>query len=174
MPNISAVQPLRAHVHSLSTDRANLGGNIGTFFRVIFVSTHPYIYVHRFCVEDFAHTTDDRHETTRGQHNATCTALPHSSSREIHHVRARGESSLCCGELLLSELVICHSTLPHIPAMLPLRGCAAILVVGYIVYVRVASPRYAAASCFCRSWSSVTPLYRIFLLCYLCVGVLRS
>ena len=67
-------------------------------------------------------------------------------SSRIHRVRARGESSLCCGELLLSELVICHSTLPHISAMLPLRGCAAILVVGYIMYVRVASPRYAAAS----------------------------
>ena len=34
----------------------------------------------------------------------------HSNSRRIHHVRARGESSLRCGESLLSEPVICHST----------------------------------------------------------------
>ena len=46
--------------------------------------------------------------------------------------------------------------------------------VGYITSVRVASPRNAAASCFCRSLSSVTPPYRIFLLCCRCVGVLRS
>ena len=32
------------------------------------------------------------------------------------------------------------------------------------MYVRVASPRYAAPCFFCRSLSSVTPPYRIFLL----------
>ena len=42
------------------------------------------------------------------------------------------------------------------------------------MYVRMASPRYAASSCFCRSLSFVTPPYRIFLLCCRCVGVLRS
>ena len=76
-----------------------------------------------FCVGIFAHTTDDRNQTTCGQHNATCTTLPHSSSR-IHHVRARGVSSLCCGELLSSKPVICHPTIPHLSAVLPLRGRA--------------------------------------------------
>ena len=33
------------------------------------------------------------------------------------------------------------------------------------MYVRVASPRYAAANFFCRRLSSVTPPYRIFPLC---------
>ena len=42
------------------------------------------------------------------------------------------------------------------------------LAVVYIVYV--ACPRYAAASCFRRSLSSVTPPYHIFLLCHRCVG----
>ena len=46
--------------------------------------------------------------------------LQHSSNR-IHHVRARGVSSLGCGELLLSEPVICHPTIPHISVLLPLR-----------------------------------------------------
>ena len=31
-----------------------------------------------------------------------CTTLPHSSSSRIHHVCARGESSLCLVELLSS------------------------------------------------------------------------
>ena len=36
--------------------------------------------------------------------------------------------------------------------------------VGNTNYVRVACPRYAAASCFCRSLSFVTPPYHTFLL----------
>ena len=118
-PYFCCVLPLRAHVYSMSIDRANLGGNIGTFLRVMYIPipTHPYIYVHMFCVGDFAHNTDDRHQTIRGQHNATCTTLPHSSSGRIHHVHARGESSLCCGDLLLSEPVIYHSTIPHLSAV---------------------------------------------------------
>ena len=70
--------------------------------------------------EILAHATDDRHQTKCGQHSATCTTLPHSSSR-IPHVRAHGVFSLCWGELLLSEPVICHPTIPHISAVLPLR-----------------------------------------------------
>ena len=73
--HISAVLPLRAHVHSVSIDRANLGGNIGAFLIAIYIPTHPYVQVHRgsiftympgvmLCVGDFAHTTDDRHQTT--------------------------------------------------------------------------------------------------------------
>ena len=73
--------------------------------------------------ENFAHLTDARHQTTCGKHNATCTTLPHSSSR-MHHVRARGGSSLSCGELLLSEPVICQPTIPHLSTELLLRGCA--------------------------------------------------
>ena len=30
----------------------------------MYILTRPYIYVHMFCVGDFAHTTDDRHQTT--------------------------------------------------------------------------------------------------------------
>ena len=49
-------------------------------------------------------------------------------------------------------------------------------VVGYIMYVRVAGPSYAAASCFCRSLSSFTPPYRKFLLCaaaaWVCYAIL--
>ena len=48
---------------------------------------------------------------------------------------------------------------------LHVQPCRTAAVVGYIMYVRVASPRYAGASCFYRSLSSVTPPYRIFLLC---------
>ena len=44
--------------------------------------------------------------------------------------------------------------------------------VGYIMYVRVACPRYAEVSCFCRRMSSVTPSYRMFLLRCRCVAVL--
>ena len=62
--HISAVLPLRAHVHSMSIDRANLGGNIGTFLIARYIPTHPYILVYMFSVGDFAHTTDDRHQTT--------------------------------------------------------------------------------------------------------------
>ena len=39
------------------------------------------------------------------------------------------------------------------------------------MYVRVACPYYAAASCSCWSLSSVPPPYRIFLLCFRRVGV---
>ena len=123
-PYFCCMLPLRAHVYSMSIDRANLSGNIGTDLIVIYIPNHPYIYVHMFCVEDIAHSTDGRHQTTWGQHNATFTTLPHSSSSRIHHVRARGESSLCCGELLLPEPVISHSTIPHLSAVLQRRGCA--------------------------------------------------
>ena len=36
------------------------------------------------------------------------------------YVCARGVSTLRCGELLVSELVICHPTIPRISAVLPL------------------------------------------------------
>ena len=45
-------------------------------------------------------------QTTCGEHNAT--TLSHSSSGRQHHLCARAVSSLCCGELLVSEPVICH------------------------------------------------------------------
>ena len=57
---------------------------------------------------------------------------------------------------------------------LRVQPCRTAAVVGYIMYVRVASPRYATASYFCRRLLSVTPLYRIFRLCCRCVGVLLS
>ena len=47
--------------------------------------------------------------------------------------------------------------------MLRVQPCRTAAAVGYTIYVRAASPRYAAASCFCQSLSSVTPPYRIFL-----------
>ena len=137
IPHFSAVLPLRAHVHSssMSIAHSTLGGNIGNFVIVIYIPTHPYIEFHigsiftytpgvMFCVGNFANTTDDRHQTTRGEHDATCTTLPHSSSR-IHHVRARGVSSLCCGELLLSEPVICLP--PPYRILLLCRRCVGVL-----------------------------------------------
>ena len=45
IPQISAVLPLRARLHCMSIDRANLGGNIGNFLVVIYLPTHPHIYV---------------------------------------------------------------------------------------------------------------------------------
>ena len=47
------------------------------------------------------------------------------------------------------------TTLPHSTA-----------AVGNTIYVRVACPRYAVASCLCRSLPFVTPPYHTFLLCY--------
>ena len=44
-PHHTPVLPLRAHLHCMSIDRANLDGNIGTFLIVIYLPTHPYIYV---------------------------------------------------------------------------------------------------------------------------------
>ena len=61
---------------------------------------------------------DDRQQTTCGEHNGT--TLPHSSSGRQHHLCAHGVSSLCCGELLVSEPVICHPTIPHVSVVLPL------------------------------------------------------
>ena len=134
IPHVSAVLPLRAHAHSMSINRATLGASIGAFVTVIYIPTHPYIYVYRgsifpkipgvtFRVGDFAHTT----MTSTRQHENTTT------------LRVQ-----------------------------PYRTAA----VGYVMYVRVACPRYAVARRFCRSLSSVTPPYRIFLLCCRCVGVL--
>ena len=61
---------------------------------------------------------DDGQQTTCGEHNAT--TLPRSSSGRWHHLCALGVSSLCCGELLVSEPVkICHPTI-HVSAVLPL------------------------------------------------------
>ena len=62
-------------------------------------------------------TADDTQQTC-GEHNAT--TLPHSSSGRQHHLCARDMSSLCCGELLVSEPVICHPNIPHVSAVLPL------------------------------------------------------
>ena len=65
----------------------------------------------------FAKIADDRQQTTCGpaaQH------LPHSSSSRQHHVCAHGVSSLSCGELFMSEPAICHPTIPHLRAVLPL------------------------------------------------------
>ena len=59
---------------------------------------------------------DHRQQTTCGEHNAT--TLPHSSSGRQHHLCARGVSSLCCGELLVSEPVIFHPIIPHVSAVL--------------------------------------------------------
>ena len=61
---------------------------------------------------------DDRQQTACREKSAT--TLPHSSSGSQHHLCARGVSSLCCGELLVSEPVICHPTISHVSAVLPL------------------------------------------------------
>ena len=62
---------------------------------------------------------DDIQQTTCGEHNAT--TLLHSSSGRWHHLCALGMSSLYCGELLVSEpVIICHPTIPHVSAVLPL------------------------------------------------------
>ena len=53
------------------------------------------------------------------------------SSGRQHHLCARGASSLCCGELLVSEPVICHPTIPHVSAALPL--CVSIDAETYMV-----------------------------------------
>ena len=49
--------------------------------------------------------------------STNATTLPH---RRQHHLCARGVSSLCCGELLVSKPVICPSTIPHVSSVLPL------------------------------------------------------
>ena len=46
-----------------------------------------------------------------------------------------------------------------------LQLCRTAAAVGDTLYVRVAFPRYAAASCLCQSLSFVTPPYHTFLLC---------
>ena len=45
-----------------------------------------------------------------------------------------------------------------------LQPCRTAAAVGNTIYVRVACPRYAAASCLCRSLSFVTPPLHTFLL----------
>ena len=45
-----------------------------------------------------------------------------------------------------------------------LQPCRTAAAVGNTIYVRVACPRYAAASCLCRSLSFVTPPHHTFLL----------
>ena len=45
-----------------------------------------------------------------------------------------------------------------------LQLCSTAAAVGNTIYVRVACPRYAAASCLCRSLSFVTPPHHTFLL----------
>ena len=52
------------------------------------------------------------------------TTLPRSSSSWQHHVCAHGVSSLCCGELFISEPVTCHPTISYISAVLPLHAHA--------------------------------------------------
>ena len=142
-----------------------LGGNVVTFLIVTYIQTNPCIYVHMLFVGDCAHTTDDRHQTIWGKHNATCTTLPHSGSSRMHHVRALGESSLCCGELLLSAPVICHSTIPHISAVCCCcvgvrRSCRTAAVrppstSSLQLYARVAA--VVVDGCFDRSVPFVTP-----------------
>ena len=55
-------------------------------------------------------------QTTCREHNAT--TLSHSSSGRQHHLFALGVSSLCCGELLVSEPVIIRH-----PSILSTRFC---------------------------------------------------
>ena len=85
--HISVVLPLRAHVHGMSIDRVTLGENKGSFVMIIYTPIRPYIYVHRgsistyipgvmLCVGIFAHTTDDRHQTICGRHNASYVCNP--------------------------------------------------------------------------------------------------
>ena len=77
-----------------------------------------YIYVHsRIFNEnvDVCYFREDR-DTMRKAQRYNC-----SNSRQ-HHVCARDVSSLCCDELLESEPVIYHPTIPHFSAVLPLRA----------------------------------------------------
>ena len=43
-PHVSAVLPLRAHLHSICIDRATMGDNKGTFAIVIYTPINPHIY----------------------------------------------------------------------------------------------------------------------------------
>ena len=108
----------------MSIYRANMGGNIGTFFIVIY--NQPIL---TFTSTRFVSGILPKTQMTGTRQHEDSTTL-----RE--------------------------------------QPCRVAAVVGYISYVRVASPRYGAASCFRRRLSSVTPPYRIFLLCCGCVGVL--
>ena len=53
--------------------------------------------------------------------------------------------------------------IPHADST-TLPPCRTAAAVGNTIHVRVACPRYAAASCLCRSLSFVTPPYHTFLL----------
>ena len=84
-----------------------------------------------------SHMTDSRqHAESTTPH----TTLPHSSSSRQHHVCVRSVSSLCCGELLVSEPVIYHRTIARVSAVLPL--CVRVSTVPslrerlYFTYVR--------------------------------------
>ena len=97
--HVSAVLPLDARVHRC--------GNIGTFCNSN-LDTKPPLHFSpqgNFFSSNssvvFAKIADDRQQTTRGERNVT--TLPHSSSGSQHHLCARGVSSLCCGEFLVSE-----------------------------------------------------------------------
>ena len=78
----------------------------GSFFRAYF-----------FC---FFFSCEDRRQHTES--TTLNTTPPHSSSgSRQHHICAHDGSSLCCSELFVSEPVVCHRTIPHISAVLPLR-----------------------------------------------------
>ena len=114
VPHISAVLPLRAHLHCMSIDRANLGGIMGNFFILIYILTHPYIYVQRGSM------------------------FPYYIPKGYCFV----------SEILLTSQMT--GTRQHEDSTtLRLQPRRTAAVVGYIMYVHVASPRYAEASC-CR------------------------
>ena len=74
--------------------------------------------------------------------------LPHSSSGGQHYVRSQMADSR-----------------QHV-ASRTLQPCYTAAAVGDTIYVRLACPRYAAASCLCRSLcQNLSPPYRTFLLC---------
>ena len=93
-------------------DRANLVGNIGIFFIVSNLQTHPYIYVQRGSV------------------------FPYYIPEGIVFVS---------GILLTPQMTGTNHEDGTMLRVQPYRTAA---VVGYIMYMRVASPRYAEASCF--------------------------
>ena len=97
----------------MSIDRANFVGNLGTLFVIIYILTHPYIYVQRGSI------------------------FPYYIPKGYCFV----------SEILLTpQMTGSKNEDGTTRRVQPYRTGA--VVVGYIMYMCVASPRYAEASCF--------------------------
>ena len=70
------------------------------------------------CVYVRSQSTDSRQDVESSTLQPCCTA---AVVGDTIYLCALGVSSLCCGELLVSEpVIICHPTIPHVSAVLPL------------------------------------------------------